>query len=284
VTNNLGPTVSGISPSYVNVGERKNLTITGSGFLTGATVGFGSGYTLHGAIVNSPTQITVDVTFTSAGIRSVTVNSGGTGVLGNSLLVIDPNAGNPSPTSIIPGYAYQSTTFQAAIGGTGLSSVNNILIPGSGVTISIVNTSDTLIRANVAVDPGATVGTRDIIIMSPTGGAVLPNALEIKTAVTSGKVVTDVEFGPHPVRGGATVLNIQGEALKGNLTIEFLVAGSNGAIFARPSIYVSQPGRFNKAWNFKTDRIVPIPNGIHVMKVVAEGAVQASKKVVFYQY
>ena len=287
VTNNLGPTITGISPAHVLVNERKNFTITGSGFVTGATVGFGSGYTIHGTIVNSPTQITVDGTLSSAGIRSVTVtdpNSGGTGVLGNSLLVIDPNASNPSPTSAIPGYAYRGTAFQAAIGGTGLSSVNSILMPGTGVTISIVNTSDTLIRANVAVDADATLDVRDLVLMSPTGGGVLSNALEVKAAVTSGKVVSDVELGPHPVKGGATVLNIQGQANKGNLTIEFPVVGSNGVIFARPSIYVAQPGRFNKAWNFKTDRILPIPNGIHVMKVVAEGAVQASKKVVFYQY
>ncbi len=281
-----GSAVSDISPSYVNVGERKNITITGSGFQTGATVSFGSGYTIHGTIVNDSTKITVDVTFNTAGIRSVTaINPDGIlGVKGNSLLVIDPNASNPSPTSVIPGYAYRDTAFQAAIGGTGLSSVNNILIPGIGVTISIVNTSDTLIRANVVVDSSATVGTRDIILMSPTGGAVLPNGLEIKSAVTSGKVVTNFELGPQPIKGGATVLNIQGEAQKGNITIEFPVFGSNGAMFARPSIYVAQPGRFSKPWYFKTDRIQPIPNGIHVMKVIAEGAVQASKKVVFYQY
>jgi len=81
---NAAPTVTSTSPSSRGQGASANVTITGSGFVNGATVVFGgTGITLNSTTYVSPTQLTASISTTSAtpiGARSVTVTNPDMGV------------------------------------------------------------------------------------------------------------------------------------------------------------------------------------------------------------
>jgi len=77
-TVNTGPTVASTSPSSRPRGSvNQNITVTGSGFVTGAVASFsGTGITVNSTTFNSATQITVNITISAGatvGARNVTV-------------------------------------------------------------------------------------------------------------------------------------------------------------------------------------------------------------------
>jgi len=79
-TVNARPTIMLLSPASLRRGRSyQAITITGSGFASGASVAFsGSGITVNSATVNSPTQLTVVVSLSSrasTGTRNVTVTN-----------------------------------------------------------------------------------------------------------------------------------------------------------------------------------------------------------------
>lgn len=79
------PTVTGLAPASLARGTTTPLTITGSGFIEGATLtvqGKGGGITFSNVTVVSPTQITADATVApgaTVGTRHLSVLLLGTG-------------------------------------------------------------------------------------------------------------------------------------------------------------------------------------------------------------
>src|SRR5207244_11773095 len=73
------PTVTSINPTSGPTGGGTSVVITGTGFVTGATVKFGS-TSAAGAVVNSPTQITVPspATVTPGAVDVTVTNTAGT--------------------------------------------------------------------------------------------------------------------------------------------------------------------------------------------------------------
>ena len=74
------PTITSISPNQGNQGETLDVTITGTSFTGATSVGFGSGITVNSFTVDSPTQITANISIDAAatlGARDVSVNTPG---------------------------------------------------------------------------------------------------------------------------------------------------------------------------------------------------------------
>src|SRR5439155_14638831 len=96
------PTVTSINPTSGPTGGGTSVVITGTGFVTGATVRFGS-TSAAGAVVNSPTQITVPspATVTPGAVDVTVTNTAGTSATSASDL-FTYQAVQPAITSLNP--------------------------------------------------------------------------------------------------------------------------------------------------------------------------------------
>ncbi|MBM4161892.1 MAG: T9SS type A sorting domain-containing protein [Ignavibacteria bacterium] len=185
------PTLTSISPTSGTLGATLNVTLTGTGFISGSTtVTFDTSITVNSVTVGSSTSLSANITIsagTSTGLRNVSATNpspgGGTATLSNAFNVI---AGNPMPTlaSIAPTSAGLGATLDITLTGTGFA--NGVSTPsfGSDVTVnSFTVNSSTQITANVTVPASAAIGARTVeVTNSPPGGgtATLTNALAIE--------------------------------------------------------------------------------------------------------
>jgi hypothetical protein len=96
------PAVSGITPATGEQGATVAVTVTGSSFQSGATLGVGAGVTVSGVTVPSATQLQATLTIDAAaavGPRDVTVTNpgGGAATLAGGFGVTAPGAPPPPP-------------------------------------------------------------------------------------------------------------------------------------------------------------------------------------------
>ena len=127
------PTITSVTPSTLGQGAATTLTITGTGFQTGATVTFGTGITATGSptITSTQVKIGVKVAANSPNKVDVTVKNPDNGTV-KSTLTINPF----TVTSVSPHYV--STTFSAdlTVNGSGFKSGATVTFPaGSGVSV-----------------------------------------------------------------------------------------------------------------------------------------------------
>ena len=172
---NPAPTLTSAAPSSRGRGAtNQNITLTGTGFIDGASlaVSFGTLITVNStSFVNATTvmaNITVGAT-AAPGVRSVTVTNGdGTIATGNVFTV---NAA-PTVTSATPSSRGQGAVNQnIAIVGTGFAAGAAVSFSGTGITVNstTVNTATSL-TANITIAAGATTGLRDVIVTNTDAG------------------------------------------------------------------------------------------------------------------
>ncbi len=188
-------TVTAVNPNQGPTGGGTNVTITGSGFQTGAQASFG-GAAATGVIVASTTSITcaspahaagaVNVTVTNPGGASATLNNGFTYGGGGTVAVTacTPNSGPESGgTAVtITGTGFQSPA-DVNFGGTPASSVNVVS------TTSITCTTP-------AHDAGA-VGVE--VVVHGVGAAILPGGFTYGGGPPP-PVITSVQHLGNPFR------------------------------------------------------------------------------------
>ena len=187
------PSVTGITPTSLGAGAvSQTVTITGTGFASGALVAFsGSGITVNGLpVVNSATSITANITITGGatpGVRNVLVTNTDGGV-GTGLSLFTVNAA-PAVTSLAPLALGQGATSQTVtITGSNFVSGATVSFGGAGVTVNgtPVFNSATSLTADVTVSAGATTGARSATVTNPDGGVGTGGTLTIN----AGPVVT----------------------------------------------------------------------------------------------
>ena len=93
-TVNAGPAVISATPSSVNRGTTRSVTITGTGFVSGAAVVFsGSGITVNSTTFVSSTSLTANITIAAGaatGAGNVTVTNPDAGVgLGTNVFTVN---------------------------------------------------------------------------------------------------------------------------------------------------------------------------------------------------
>ena len=169
------PTVTAVSPSSRGQGAaNQSVVISGTGFVSGATVSFsGGGIIVNSATFDSATQITANISVAAGapvGASNVTVTNPDTGA-GTQVSGFTVNTG-PTVASATPPSRAQGTSSQdIVIAGTGFVTGAAASFSGTGITVNstTVNTSAELI-ANITIAAGTTVGTRDITVTNPDGG------------------------------------------------------------------------------------------------------------------
>ncbi len=166
-----GVKVTGISPKTLGQGAAKvAVTITGSGFETGATATI-TGVKLASVTVVSATTVTAKATVnatTATGTKNVVVkDAAGSGTCKGCLTII----AGPTVTKITPASVAQGKTVSVTIVGTGFVAAAKLKGP-SGVTFSKVKVvSATKITASMIVSSTAPTGTKlGITVTNPAAG------------------------------------------------------------------------------------------------------------------
>ncbi len=197
-TVNVAPTVTTVSPASLGQGaKQQNITVTGPGFVTGATgqpsstVDFGPGITVTKVVVTQGTATlppplgtdpddtlvaTVDIAEGAATtLRDVKVTNpdGGVGTLVKGFTVNPgPKVTGIAPTALVPGAPAKTLT----ITGTGFSTTSGkTAVPTiAGVTLSnpTVAPDGKTITVTGVVSSGTAKGLTDVVVTNPTDQGV----------------------------------------------------------------------------------------------------------------
>jgi hypothetical protein len=217
-----GPAVTAVTPSAGSQGQALTLTIAGAN-LHGATgVSLGDGVAVAGFTTDSPDQITLQISISSGAVPgsrvvSVTVSGGSASLhdafsvlAASEVTVVSPDSGRQGDTLdvVISGSHLDGTTsvsFGAGIDALGIG-VNSIRVDGS-----------TRLTVNISIDVNASLGPRDVVVVTPLGAATLEDGFTVERAAPS---VSSIE--PASAHQGATLnILVHGANLIGTQSVSF---------------------------------------------------------------
>jgi hypothetical protein len=187
---NARPTVEAATPGSGDVGGTENVTVKGTGFVSGVAMSFGSGVKVNSTAFESATQAKVSITVeagASTGTRTITATNpdAGTGFLAAAFTV----NGAPTVTSASPSSGAQGGTQNVAVKGTNFESGASVSVSGTGVKVNSTSfVGATELTANITVESGAATGARTVTITNPdTTSASLSSGFTVtgKPTVTS---------------------------------------------------------------------------------------------------
>ena len=156
------PTIGGVNPSTGILMGGTSITITGSNFITGATVKVG-GTSAGNVVVVDATSITAKTPNGAAGEKDVAVTTaGGTATSVNAFTYTDTILA--TITGVSPQYGPVAGGTSITINGTNLTGTTSVTVGGTAVTsFSVVNANQI-----TAVTPAGAAGlAKDIIVTTP---------------------------------------------------------------------------------------------------------------------
>lgn len=189
------PTVTSVAPTSGRTSGGNAITITGTGFLAGATVTVG-GNPATGVTVGSATSITATTPAGTAGLADVVVTNtdGQTGTLSNGFTFVPP----PTVTAISPDFDVTSGGKSVTITGTAFIAGATVAIGGAAAT-GVTFVSSTTLNAVV---PAGSSGVVDVVVTNPDGQiGTLTNGFTY-----SSLAITSLSRDAGSAAGGATVL------------------------------------------------------------------------------
>jgi phosphatidylinositol-3-phosphatase len=168
------PTLTSVTPNSGTQGTAVNVTLAGSGFITGATVGVtGSGITVSNVTVVSGTQITATLDIAAnapPGAYNISVTT--TGGTSNAAAFTVNGAGLPTLTSVIPSSGARGTSVNVTLTGTNFTTGSQVRLQGGGLSqTNIVVVSPTQINATYNISSSATIGPHNTWIVTSTGSS-----------------------------------------------------------------------------------------------------------------
>jgi hypothetical protein len=205
------PTLSAVTPTAGKLAGGTTVTLSGSGFRTGATVTFGAGN--HGATVHvsGTTSLTVKAPFHAVGTVTVTVTTPG-GTSGTKPYTYDPV---PTITSLSRTSGPVSGGTQVTVTGTGFSTVASVKF-GTTTATSFTVRSATQLEATAPVHAA---GTARISVTTP-GGTTPATGADLYDFTVPAPEVSAISPANGPATGGTTV-TVSGTGFTGTTTVFF---------------------------------------------------------------
>jgi IPT/TIG domain len=204
------PTVASLSPNAGSTAGGNTVTITGTNFVSGATVKFGTTASTTVTFV-SATQLKATAPAHSAGVAPVTVHTiGGTSASGNGSLYA---YGPPTVSSVSP-------TAGSTAGGNTVTIIGTNFVPGAtvkfGTTASTTVTfvSSTQLKANA---PAHAAGTVNVAVTTGGGTSATSNG---SLYAYGAPAVSSVSPNAGSTAGGNTV-TINGSRFVPGATVKF---------------------------------------------------------------
>ena len=211
-----GFTLTSVSPATGAAGTTVPVTLTGTGFATGATVAAsGTGVTVSNVQVVSAMQITASLAISAsavAGSVDLTVKQGPATSVAVPFRITSTAMSltgiSPSSTPVI------SSAAQITLTGTNFTSTATVAVSGTGVTVDNVKVvSPTQITATFTVAPTAATGARNVTVSS--GPATTAPAV---FTVTAAPGVSSISPGSAQT-GSIVTLTFTGNTLSANAAI-----------------------------------------------------------------
>src|SRR5579862_7342810 len=210
------PTLSSISPNSGVQGQSVPITLTGTNFVAGATIGVsGLGITVSNTTVVSATQITA--TFTIAGnaptgVRNITVTSSGS-LTTAVTFTVNPVGSPPTLASISPNSGVQGQSVGVTLTGTNFVAGAIIGVSGAGITVSNTTVvSATQITATFTIAGNTSTGAQNVTVTTSGG--------------TSGAHAFTVNLAPPTLTSISPNSGVQGQGVAVTLTGTNFVAGA----------------------------------------------------------
>lgn len=221
-TYQAGPTITSIAPTSGPTAGGTAITITGSDFISGATVDIGG--TACASPVTTATTITCTTAATSAGSKTVTVTNPDNQIdsVAAGFLFSDP----PTIASVVPDAG-------AIAGGTTITITGTDFVSGSVVTLdSLPCTSQTVVSSTsiTCVTPAHAVGAVSLAVTNPDAA----NASSTYTYQLA-PTVTSVAPSNGPMSGG-TVVTVNGSDFLTGATVDFGGSGCTVSAVSATSI------------------------------------------------
>ncbi len=211
------PAVSLATPNEGPQGQTLNVTISGSSFTGATAVSFGAGITTNGYAVDSPSQITANISIgagAAPGMRDVSVTApGGTATLTNGFMVLAiPTVGSVSPTE-----ADQGQTTSVTVTGADLYGVTEVSF-GPGITVNSFTVDNaTQITASISISGAAVLGARDVSVTNAAGTGTLTGGFTVDQAPPA---IASVNPGDG-LQGQAENVTITGSYFTGATWVDF---------------------------------------------------------------
>src|SRR6202043_3210925 len=217
-----GPTLSSIAPTIATVGGAAfTLTLTGTGFVAGATVNFGSNPAITPSSVTS-TQIVATVPaadIATAGTVNVTVTNPAAGGTSNAQTFTINNPA-PTETSISPTTATAGgAAFTLTVNGTGFVSTSVVKFNGAAKTTTFVNA--TQLTAAITAADIATAGTATVTVTNPAPGGGTSGSLSFTINAASAPKLTLIAPASVTAGGAALTLTVIGTGFVAGATVNF---------------------------------------------------------------
>src|SRR6202045_256463 len=212
------PTLTSINPNNGVQGQGVAVTLTGTNFVAGATIGVsGAGITVSNTTVVSVTQITATLTIAgtaATGARNVTVTTSG-GTSGAQPFTV--NLAPPTLTSISPNSGVQGQGVAITLTGTNFVAGATVGVSGAGITVSNTTVaSATQITATFTIAGNAATGAQNITVTTSGG--------------TSGAQPFTVNLAPPTLTSISPTSDVQGQSVPVTLAGTNFIAGATIAL------------------------------------------------------
>jgi hypothetical protein len=266
-TYNALPTVSAVAPNAGPLAAGTTVTITGTGFVTGATVKFGT-VAAAGVTVISATSITATAPAGSAGTVNVTVTTPG-GTSATSSADAFTYEAVPTVTAVVPTAGPTGGGTSVTITGTGFAAGATVAFGTVGAT-SVTVTSATSITATA---PAGSAGTVNVTVTTLGGTSATSSADDF--TYDAGPSVTALSPDAGPTAGG-TAVTISGTGFVPGTTVKFgTVAATAVTVTSATSITATAPAGSQAS----VDVTVTTPGGTSATNSADEFTYEAAPQV-----
>jgi hypothetical protein len=176
VGNNPVPTLTSVSPNTAIRLQTLELTLKGTNFYNGiSSVNLGSGITVLTAMIDSATQMRLNVAVTDSaatGARTISVVNaapgGGTSSLTNAFTVTNPV---PTLTGLSVQNGNRLQTLPVTLTGTRFVKGATTVSLGAGITVTTTAVqSPTEMLVTLVIDSSAALGARNVLVTNPVPG------------------------------------------------------------------------------------------------------------------